>query len=76
MEVVTLKFSPVVPFEPISTEVLPTGDQWISQVKWDGVRISVYYDGHNVSLMNRRLNNRTLQFPELTDIQKFCSAES
>jgi bifunctional non-homologous end joining protein LigD len=76
MEVVTLKFSPVVPFEPISTEVPPTGDHWISQVKWDGVRILVYYDGHNVSLMNRRLNNRTLQFPELTDIQKFCSAES
>lgn len=76
MEVVILKFSPVVPFEPINTEVTPTGDQWISQVKWDGVRILVYYDGHSVSIVNRRLNNRTLQFPELMDIRDYCSADS
>lgn len=71
-----MKLSPIVPFEPIRTETFPTGDQWISQVKWDGVRILVYYDGTKVSLINRKLNNRTLQYPELSMIRDYCSAKS
>jgi bifunctional non-homologous end joining protein LigD len=71
-----LKINPVVPFEPTNTEDFPSGDHWVSQVKWDGVRMLVYYDGSNVSLINRRLNDRTLQYPELLNITNYCSAES
>lgn len=67
---------PVIPFEPVRTETLPTGKQWIAQIKWDGVRMLTYYDGENVKLVNRRLNERTLQYPELADIQTYCDAGS
>lgn len=71
-----MKLSPLVPFEPISTENIPQGDNWIGQVKWDGVRMLLYFDGYDVNLFNRRLNNRNLQYPELSSITKYCSAQS
>jgi len=37
---------PVIPFEPVSTEKIPTGSQWVSQVKWDGVRVLTYFNGN------------------------------
>lgn len=67
---------PIVPFEPVSTEDIPSGENWIGQVKWDGVRILLYFDGYDVNLFNRRLNNRNLQYPELSHISKYCSAQS
>jgi bifunctional non-homologous end joining protein LigD len=67
---------PIIPFEPIRTEVFPQGEDWIAQVKWDGVRILTYYDGNGVKLFNRQLNERTAQYPELADIQSYCSARS
>jgi bifunctional non-homologous end joining protein LigD len=73
---VFLKITPIVPFEPIHADDFPSGERWISQVKWDGVRMLVYYDGSDVSLINRRLNERTLQYPELLNIIEYCSADS
>ncbi|CAM3624083.1 DNA ligase [Marinicrinis lubricantis] len=35
-----------------------------------------YYDGNEVKLINRRLNERTSQYPELTNISAYCSAKS
>lgn len=69
-------FKPVVPFEPISTEQLPDGPQWVAQVKWDGVRVLTYYDGNEVRLFNRKLNERTFHYPELANISEYCSARS
>ncbi|GFN29829.1 ATP-dependent DNA ligase [Paenibacillus xylaniclasticus] len=66
----------VVPFEPILTDRVPQGSSWVSQIKWDGVRMLTYYDGSHVRLMNRSLNERTLQYPELTDIRQYCSSKS
>lgn len=71
-----LDLEPVVPFEPISTDKLPQGDGWTAQIKWDGVRMLTYFDGNEVQLINRKLNNRTLQYPELVRIQEYCRAES
>ena len=67
---------PIKPFEPISTDVLPSGEEWIFQVKWDGVRMLLYKLGDKVELVNRNLNNRTKQYPELTDLSTYCSAAS
>ncbi|MHB1128190.1 MAG: ATP-dependent DNA ligase [Bacillota bacterium] len=67
---------PIVPFEPIRTDLAPVGEQWIAQVKWDGVRVLTYYDGGPVRLYNRKLNERTMQYPELVNIQEYCSAAS
>ncbi len=71
-----MELKPVIPFEPIKTDKIPVGDQWTAQVKWDGVRILTYFDGDIVGLFNRKLNDRTLQFPELVDIKRYCSAAS
>jgi len=67
---------PVIPFEPVSADSIPGGEQWTAQVKWDGVRVLTYFDGHEVSLYNRKMNERTMQYPELTDISLYCSASS
>lgn len=71
-----MPLTPIVPFEPIMTDVLPSGKQWIAQIKWDGVRMITYYDGGEVQLVNRKGNNRTRQYPELLDIASYCRADS
>lgn len=70
----TLK--PLIPFEPIRTDLAPSGGQWIGQVKWDGVRVLTYYDGREVRLFNRKLHERTMQYPELLPIDQYCAADS
>ncbi|GAB6173744.1 non-homologous end-joining DNA ligase [Paradesulfitobacterium aromaticivorans] len=67
---------PIVPFEPVLAQKIPQGQQWVAQVKWDGVRVLTYYDGERVRLFNRKLNERTMQFPELTEIKRYCGASS
>ncbi|MBT2286413.1 DNA ligase [Paenibacillus polymyxa] len=69
-------FKPLIPFEPISRDTLPTGTQWIAQVKWDGVRMLAYEDGHELRLVNRRLHDRTAQYPELVTPRNLCSGSS
>ena len=71
-----LKFSPIIPFEPIVTTQLPAGECWIAQIKWDGVRMLAYYDGVSTELINRRGNYRTMQYPELADTTAYCKADS
>ncbi|WP_172679224.1 ATP-dependent DNA ligase [Paenibacillus pini] len=56
---------------------LPSGEEWIAQIKWDGVRMLVYYDGVNQTrLINRKGNERTQQYPELLDVHSYCNANS
>lgn len=71
-----MKLTPVIPFEPVSTETIPQGEHWIAQIKWDGVRVLTYYDGENVKLYNRKVRERTFHYPELTTIQSYCTAHS
>ncbi|OYD09669.1 ATP-dependent DNA ligase [Paludifilum halophilum] len=71
-----MNIQPIIPFEPQSTEVIPEGDQWIAQVKWDGVRVLTYFDGKETRLFNRKQNERTLQYPEFVDVPRYCSASS
>ncbi|TFE27258.1 ATP-dependent DNA ligase [Cohnella luojiensis] len=71
-----MELTPVVPFEPIRTERMPKVGNWVAQVKWDGVRMLSYFNGTKVQLINRRLNNRSLQYPEFLSAQEYCSAKS
>lgn len=71
-----MELNPIIPFEPVSTKIIPTGPQWITQVKWDGVRMLIYYDGLNVRLVNRKRNDRTKQYPEFQSPSVYCSASS
>lgn len=67
---------PIEPFEPLSSQDLPEGENWIYQVKWDGVRMLVYLFDKTIKLINRNLNDKTCQYPELLNRQLYCTAES
>lgn len=67
---------PIVPFEPISSSEIIQNKDWIAQIKWDGVRVLTYFIEREVKLFNRKLNERTYNYPELTDIKSFCTADS
>jgi bifunctional non-homologous end joining protein LigD len=67
---------PIVPFEPVAADDIPAGPQWAAQIKWDGVRMLVYFDGASTKLVNRRLHERTMQYPELADARRYCRAKS
>ncbi|PLR98733.1 non-homologous end-joining DNA ligase [Bacillus sp. T33-2] len=67
---------PIFPMEPASSESVPESDEWIAQIKWDGVRILTYFDNGAVRLFNRKKRERTLHYPEIVNIQGYCSAKS
>jgi bifunctional non-homologous end joining protein LigD len=67
---------PILPMEPVGSDYIPQGPDWIAQVKWDGVRLLTYFDGKQVKLFNRNRNERTHHYPEVADIRPYCRAES
>lgn len=73
---IDMKLEPIIPYEPMRANEISEGDQWIAQVKWDGVRILTYFDGDRIKLFNRKRNERTLHYPELVDIASYCTAKS
>lgn len=46
----------------------PTASGWALEVKWDGIRAQLRYDGGCVCLRSRPGRDCTEQFPELVDI--------
>ncbi|RRJ64237.1 DNA ligase [Paenibacillus oralis] len=71
-----MDLKPVAPFEPIRSETIPQGENWVAQVKWDGVRMLTYRDGRETRLINRKGNDRTAQYPEFADVSSYCRANS
>jgi bifunctional non-homologous end joining protein LigD len=47
---------------------VPDGDGWSLEVKWDGCRAQLRYDGRAVSLRTRNGRERSSEFPELAEI--------
>ncbi|WP_256759007.1 RNA ligase family protein [Cohnella sp. WQ 127256] len=66
---------PILPFEPLVSSIVPTGDNWVHQVKWDGVRMLSYYNANEIKLFNRKKHERTYQYPELLT-PSYCKANS
>lgn len=64
-EITMTTIKPIKPFEPMNTLEIPTEENWIGQVKWDGTRILVYSTDNKVQIFNRNLNERSKQYPEL-----------
>lgn len=56
------------PMEPILHPQAFDSNDFIYQVKWDGVRMLAYINGKEVRLINKRMNERTLQYPELQEL--------
>lgn len=71
-----MNIKPIIPFEPVTSDKIPMDSNWIFQIKWDGVRVLSYFDGQEVKLYNRKLNERTRIFPELTNMKTYMNADS
>ena len=63
-----LSLTPIPPMEPVKCEKAFDSEDHIFQVKWDGVRVLAFFNGAEVTLQNRRLHDRTLQYPELQSL--------
>ncbi|MEO3945565.1 RNA ligase family protein [Gorillibacterium sp. CAU 1737] len=68
--------APLHPFEPKLAEHVPEGPDWITQIKWDGVRMLIYGTTEEVRLFNRKKNERTAQYPEFLELRQYCEADS
>ncbi|WP_409304197.1 non-homologous end-joining DNA ligase [Peribacillus sp. SCS-155] len=67
---------PIFPMEPESSVTIPGGEGWVAQIKWDGVRVLTYSDDERVRLFNRKKNERTMHYPEITNVQSYCKQSS
>lgn len=67
---------PILPMEPKSSHSIPVGEDWVAQIKWDGVRMLLYKNDDDVSLFNRKKNVRTGHYPELTGDISYVAAQS
>lgn len=47
---------------------VPTGQGWIHEVKWDGMRVLAEVTGGSLRLWSRNENDVTVSFPELHDV--------
>ena len=65
-------------FEPMKaalTEKLPKGDDWIFEIKWDGVRGLVYIDDGKLTIYTRNQNRCEKQYPELQVLPHYLKAK-
>ncbi|MDD4627426.1 MAG: non-homologous end-joining DNA ligase [Syntrophomonas sp.] len=62
--------------DPINCEQAFDSDDFLYQVKWDGVRMLVAVAGEQVSLLNKRGNLRTGQYPELQNLPNLIRAST
>ena len=46
-------------------EVLPRGDEWRHEIKWDGMRALIDVRDHRVRVFSRTERDVTIAFPEL-----------
>ena len=64
--------------EPMSATIgtrPPAGDDWLFEVKWDGVRALCYLDGEELRIYSRNGNRTERQYPELSVLPHFVAAK-
>ena len=57
--------TPIKPMEPVMYDTPFDNDEYLFQVKWDGVHVLAYIYDNEVKLFNRKQKERTTQFPEI-----------
>jgi bifunctional non-homologous end joining protein LigD len=63
----TLPAGFIVPCLPTKTDRLPSGSQWLHEIKHDGFRIIARKDGDRVRLYSRPGNDMTRRFPLIAE---------
>ncbi|WP_138420250.1 DNA ligase D [Aquibacillus sediminis] len=51
--------------QPIASEEIPSGDQWVYEVKYDGFRATLEWSENTIKLISRNGNDLTTNFPEI-----------
>lgn len=62
--------------EPIKRDDVFDREDFLYQIKWDGVRVLAGVADSKASLINKRGNLRTVQFPELQSLPELIAAHS
>lgn len=62
--------------EPVSYSDAVDDINWTAQVKWDGVRCLAYLEDDICRLFNRKLHERTIQYPELQALKKISRSRT
>lgn len=64
------------PMEPILTKQIPESNEWIHQIKWDGIRGLTYINQDRVEVYTKKGNNHTNKYPELQELKKLLNGEN
>lgn len=62
------------PMEPNLSEKIINDDQWIHQIKWDGIRGLTYYENNEVRIFTKSGRERTIFYPEIHTIKELVDA--
>ncbi len=60
----------IVPMEPVSTQSVKTGEEFLHEIKWDGIRGLVYIQDGCMRIFSKHGNERTEFYPELRPLVK------
>ncbi len=63
------------PMLAVSAEEVPTGAEWMFEVKWDGVRALAYISKGKTVLRSRKGDDVSAQYPELKNLAKDIQAK-
>jgi len=66
----------VPPMAALNVSKLPEGEAWLYEVKWDGYRALAAKDGSAVSLLSRKGNNLTRDYPEVVEAVQGIDAKT
>lgn len=66
---------PIIPMEPKPYTKPFFNPEYKFQVKWDGVRILLYLQNGKVTLLNKKLRDKTRQYPELQATPAFVKSK-
>jgi len=66
----------IVPMEPILVPKVPEGNEYIHQVKWDGIRGLCYLEDGRIRVFTKKGKERTEFYPELLELPSLVNAKS
>src|SRR5207247_8004327 len=69
----TLPAGFIAPCLPAKTDKLPSGSQWLHEIKHDGFRVIARKDGTKVRLYSRPGNDLTYRFPLIVESLARCA---
>lgn len=62
--------------EPIKNYAIPHGDEWIHEIKWDGIRGVSRIRQDELEIFTKKGNKRSTYFPELEQIKQLLKCEN